>query len=77
MDKLLEILVGVRGGVDYAAHIALIDEKILDSFDIINLIGEINDAFDIQVPPEDIVPENFNSAEAIYAMINRIAEDNA
>ena len=72
MDKLIKVLNGVRSGVDYTSHKALIDEGTLDSFDIVSLIAEISDVFGVQVPPEDIVPENFNSAEAIYAMITRL-----
>lgn len=72
MDKIIEILSSIHNDVDYLSCTSLIDECILDSFDIITLIAEINEAFGVSVPPEEIIPENFNSAEAIMAMVERI-----
>ena len=54
---------------------ALRVEKILDSFDIISLITEINSTFDVAVPAEEIIPENFNSAEALWDMIERLRDE--
>ena len=53
---------------------SLIDDGILDSLDIVTLITEINDVFDVSIPAEEIVPENFNSARAIMALINKLDE---
>ena len=72
MDELLEILTRMHPEVDFASHTALIDECVLSSFDIVSLIAEINDVFEVRVPPLDIVPENFNSAAALYALISRL-----
>jgi acyl carrier protein len=72
MDKVYNILLNVRNGVDYTAHKTLFDDGVLDSFDIVTLIAEINEVFDVQVPAEEIIPENFNSAAAIHAMVERL-----
>ena len=69
MDELLEILTGLHPEVDFETCTTLIDDKILDSFDIISIISEINEEFDVVIPPEEIVPENFNSAKALYELI--------
>ena len=75
MEELLEILTDIKPDVDYAACSTLIDDGIFDSFDIISTINELNDAFDIQIPPSEIIPENFNSAAALWAMVQRLMED--
>jgi acyl carrier protein len=75
MDTLLEILRGLHPEVDYDTCNTLIDDKIIDSFDIVTLISDISDEFDITIPVEEIKPENFNSAKAIYAMIERLKEE--
>lgn len=72
MDKLLSILKEIRPDVDFSATDSLMDSGTLDSFDIVAIIGEISSAFDIQVPVEAISSENFNSAQAMQAMIQRI-----
>ena len=75
MDELLEILTDLHPDVDFETCDTLIDDKILDSFDIVSIIAEINDVFDIVIPAEEIVPENFNSAEALYDLIQRLEEE--
>ena len=75
MQSLLEILNGLHPDIDFTTCDALVDERILDSFDIVTLVSEISDTFDVVVPPEEIVPENFNSAKAIQALIERLTED--
>lgn len=75
METLIEILEDLHGDIDFETHERLIDDKILDSFDIIALVTEINEEFDIAVPAEEIIPENFNSAKALYAMIERLSDD--
>ncbi len=74
MDELIEILKELHPDVDFETCTTLIDDKILDSFDIVSLIAEIDNTFDVAVPAEEIVPENFNSAEALWAMIERLDE---
>lgn len=75
MDILLEILNGLHPEVDFETCTTLIDDKIIDSFDIVTLISEISEEFDITVPVEEIVPKNFNSAKALYAMVERLIEE--
>ncbi len=72
MKELLDILYDLHPDVDFECCDTLVDDKILDSFDIISIIAEIGERFDIDVSAEDIIPENFNSAEAIYALIQRL-----
>ena len=61
--------------MDFESCDTLIDDGILDSFDIVTLIAEINDEFDVTIPAEEIVPENFNSAETIWNLIQRLDEE--
>lgn len=75
MDKLMEILEEVNSEVDFETCDTLIDDGILDSFDIVSIVGELNDAYDIEITPVDIVPENFNSAEAMWEMIQRLQDN--
>ncbi len=74
MNKLLEILCRLHEDVDFENEKELIDDGILDSLDIVTLITEINDIFDVSIPAEEIIPDNFNSAEAIMTLINKIDE---
>ena len=61
--------------MDFETCTTLIDDKILDSFDIISVISEINEEFDVVIPAEEIIPENFNSAQALYELITRLADE--
>lgn len=72
MNELLEILEEIAPGVDFENCTTLIDDHILDSFAILQLVSEMEDAFDIEVAPSELVAENFNSAEALWAMITRL-----
>ena len=69
MEKLLEILNEVRPDIDFQNETNLVDGGILDSFDIVSIISELNDAFDINIRVKNLTPENFNSVEAIEALI--------
>ncbi len=71
MDRLLEILTDLRPDVDFETEKSLVDDNIFDSFDIISLIGAIDEEYDIEIGVEDIVPENFNSAESIDELIQK------
>jgi len=75
MDELIEILKDLHEDVDFDTCTTLIDDKILDSFDIVTIISEIDDKFDVTIPAEEIIPENFNSAEALYALIEKLGDD--
>ncbi len=75
MEKLLEILQELHPDVDYDSCESLINDKILDSFDIITIITQINTEFDVAVPASEIIPENFNSARALWALVERLLDD--
>ncbi len=75
MNELIEILENLHSEVDFDTCTTLIDDKILDSFDIITIISEINEEFDVVIPAEEIVPENFNSAQALYELVTRLADE--
>ena len=75
MNELIEILANLHPEVDFETCTTLIDDKILDSFDIISVISEINEEFDVVIPAEEIIPENFNSAQALYELIMRLSDE--
>ena len=75
MEKLMEILKGIRPEVDFQKEEALIDDAVLDSFDLVSLIGELNDAFQIEISFDDIDPDNFNSAHAMMELIERLQKE--
>ena len=75
MEKLLLILKNMHPEVDFDAATDLIGEGVLDSLDIVTLITEINSEFDVSIPAEEVVPENFDSAASIWALITRLDEE--
>ena len=75
IEAVIEMLEEIRDGVDYENVTTLVDDRYLTSFDIIAIISLIDDEFDVAVPAKDIVPANFNSAAAMTAMIQRLADD--
>lgn len=75
MEELLNLLHEVRPDVDFANNKALIDNGVLDSLNIMEIVGEICDRFDIDISPADIVPQNFNSADALWAMIQKLQNE--
>ena len=75
MEELLEILNEINPDIDYENETNLIDGKILDSFSIISLIGEICDNFDIEISPKWMKNEHFNSVDRMWAMIQAIQEE--
>lgn len=72
MEKLLEILEDIQPDADYETCETLIDDGILDSFAILSIVSELQDEFEITITPAEIIPENFNSAKALWAMIERL-----
>ena len=72
MDKLMRILWELNPDIDFEKEEALIDAGLLDSFDIVTLVSEIDDVFGVGIPAEALLPENFNSAAAIFALIQRL-----
>ena len=75
MEELLEVLQDIKEDVDFESCKTLIDDHVLDSFDILQLISALNDTFDISIPASEIVPENFNSAEALWKMVQKLQEE--
>ena len=75
MEKLINILNEIKAGVDWENEADLIDNHILDSLKIVQLVGTLNDEFDIEITPIDIVPENFKTVNAIYEMIKRLEDE--
>ncbi|MCC6094905.1 MAG: acyl carrier protein [Eubacterium sp.] len=70
--KITEMLMDIDDSVDYANEEHLIDDRILDSFAIISLVGDLEDAFDIKINASDMVPQNFNSVRGIAKMVARL-----
>ena len=75
MDKLLSILQELHPEVDYDTCESLIDDKILDSFDIVTIVTEVNTEFDTAIPASELIPENFNSAKALWALVERLMDE--
>lgn len=75
MDELLELLEDIKHTVDFRTCTGLIDDGYLDSFDILSIVSELNDAFGIEISPVDIIPENFNSAQALWNMVERLKDN--
>ena len=75
LDDIIEILQDVVEDVDYENETALVDNRILDSFDILSIISALNDEFDVSIPAKDVIPENFNSAAAMRDLIQRLVDE--
>ncbi|MBH1939810.1 acyl carrier protein [Mobilitalea sibirica] len=75
MEQIIKILSELHPDVDFETCDTLIDDKIIDSFDIVTIISELCDEFDITIPVEEIIPKNFNSAKALHAMVERLIEE--
>lgn len=75
MEELLEILQELKPGVKFEGQTRLSDDGILDSLDVVSLVSEIDDAFDVEISVVDLRPENFNSVEAMMALIERLQEE--
>ena len=75
MEALLEILSDLHPEVDFESCDTLIDDEILESFDIVSLIAEISNEFDVTISAKDIIPDNFNSAQALWALIERLEDE--
>lgn len=72
MEKLLELLKGVRPDLDFENETALIDDGLLDSFDVVSIISEIDEAFGVQIRINELDPDNFNSIEMIWNLIQKL-----
>lgn len=74
-ETLLEILEQLHPDIDYEQEKALVTDKRLDSFDLVSLAGELSDAFDIRIRAKDFTEENFNSLDALIALVERLTEE--
>ena len=75
METLMEILEELRPDVDFANEKSLITGGVFDSFDIMSLVSQLNNEFDITIKPANLLPENFNSAEAMLSLIEKLQEE--
>ncbi len=71
-EKVLGILKSVRDDVDFEKETKLIDDGILDSFDIISIVGELNEQFVIDISADELEPENFNTLDAIVSLVEKM-----
>ena len=75
MEKLMEILKSIRSDIDFEKEENLVDDGIIDSFDVVSIVGELCDIYDISITAEDIEPENFNSAAAMLKLVERLLDE--
>ena len=75
MEELLELLKSVHRDVDFENETELIDDGILDSFDVVAIISEIDDKYGVQIRINELDPENFNSVAAIWELIKKLKEE--
>ena len=75
MEDLLSILRDLHPDIDFETCTTLIDDQILDSFDIVTLVAEIDAEFDVAIPAEELIPDNFNSAAALYELIQKLLDE--
>ncbi|AGN25214.1 acyl carrier protein [Erysipelothrix rhusiopathiae] len=76
MNKLLEILEDIKPNIDYEKENELVDKRILDSFSILTLVAELEDSFDIEIPYDEIKPNNFNTLKNMWEMVSRLSGEN-
>ncbi|MBQ8510328.1 MAG: acyl carrier protein [Clostridia bacterium] len=75
MDELLDILSECCPDIDFEVENTLIDDGILSSIDLVTIVGELNDAYDISISVDDLTSENFNSAESILDLVLRLRDE--
>lgn len=75
MERILKVLLDVRPDVDFKNEEKLIDDEILDSFDIIAIVNGLNEAFEIEIDIDDLEPENFNTVDAMYELVSRLQNE--
>ena len=75
MEEILSILQEIKPGVDFSVEENIIEDELLDSFDIVTLVAKLNDEFDIEITPSDLIPENFSSAKNIYNLVKKLEDE--
>lgn len=74
-DRIKEIIEDVRPDIEYNEDSLLIDEGLIDSFDAVNLVLDLNEEFNINIGVEEVTPENFNTVDSIEKLVERLRED--
>ena len=74
-EQLLDMLRDMHPDIDFETAQGLIDNKVLTSFDVVSIVAELSESYDLDIGAVDIVPENFNSARALFALIQRLEEE--
>ena len=74
LERVIELLQDIKEDIDYETETALIDDELLDSFDILQIISALDEEFDISIPAAMIIPDNFNSAEALWNMVQELQD---
>ncbi len=75
LEAIIDMLTDIEEDIDYETVTTLVDDRYLDSFDILSIISAIDEEFDVTVPAKDIVPDNFNSAQSILELVKRLADE--
>lgn len=70
-EKIVEILTELRPEFDFSEEVNFIDEGMLDSFDIVSLVDELETNFNVKIDGVDIIPENFSSIDSIEALLKK------
>ena len=71
-EKMMNLLMGIRADIDFETCTTLVDQKILTSLDIIQVISEVEDVFGVEIPAEEITAENLNSVYTLVALVERL-----
>lgn len=75
MEKIIEIIKGLKPGVEVNENTRLLDDHVIDSLAMISLVSELDDEFDVEISAKDIVPENFATVVAIQSLIERLEDE--
>ncbi|MBC5714286.1 acyl carrier protein [Roseburia sp. BX1005] len=75
MEEFLKLLKKIKPNVDFTKEQALVDDGLLESLDIISIISEVAEVYGVLIPSDEIIPDNFNSAEAMYELIEDFKEN--
>ena len=75
LEAIIDMLTDIEEDIDYETVTTLVDDRHLDSFDILAIISAIDEEFDVTVPAKDIVPDNFNSAQSILELVKRLVDE--
>lgn len=74
-DQIIEILEDINPDVDYETCTTIIDDRHIESLGMVSLVAELEDEYDITIPAVEVVASNFNSVDAICALVKRLSED--